>query len=169
MEDYTYHLRNGSQVLGAHMLEVCPSISDAKPSVEIHPLSIGGKSDPVRLVFTAASGRAVNASLVDMGNRFRLIVNCVNVVSPERDLPKLPVARALWVPEPDLKIAATAWILAGGSHHTSLSYAVTTAHLRDFAEMAGLECVQIDNDTKVPEFVKELKWNDVYYHLARGL
>jgi L-arabinose isomerase len=169
MEDYTYHLRNGSQVLGAHMLEVCPSISDAKPSVEIHPLSIGGKSDPVRLVFTAASGRAVNASLVDMGNRFRLIVNCVNVVSPERDLPKLPVARALWVPEPDLKIAATAWILAGGSHHTSMSYAVTTAHLRDFAEMAGLECVQIDNDTKVPEFVKELKWNDVYYHLARGL
>jgi L-arabinose isomerase len=169
MEDYTYHLRNGSQVLGAHMLEVCPSISDAKPSVEIHPLSIGGKSDPVRLVFTAASGRAVNASLVDMGNRFRLIVNCVNVVSPERDLPKLPVARALWVPEPDLKIAATAWILAGGSHHTSLSYAVTTAHLRDFAEMAGLECVEIDNNTKVPEFVKELKWNDVYYHLARGL
>src|SRR5580698_3002571 len=115
MEDYTYHLRGGSQVLGAHMLEVCPSISDAKPSVEVHPLSIGGKGDPVRLVFTASSGSAMNASLVAMGNRFRLIVNPVNVVSPEHQLPKLPVARALWTPEPDLKIAATAWILAGGS------------------------------------------------------
>jgi len=169
MEDYTYHLRNGSQVLGAHMLEVCPSISDAKPSVEIHPLSIGGKSDPVRLVFTASSGLAVNASLVDMGNRFRLIVNRVSVVRPEHQLPKLPVARALWAPEPDLKIAATAWILAGGSHHTSLSYAVTTEHLQDFADIAGMECLQIDNKTTLPSLVKELKWNDMYDHLARGI
>ncbi|HEY2819885.1 MAG TPA: L-arabinose isomerase [Candidatus Acidoferrum sp.] len=169
MEDYTYHLRDGSQVLGAHMLEVCPSISAAKPSVEIHPLSIGGKADPVRLVFTATSGRAVNASLVDMGSRFRLIVNRVNVVSPEHQLPKLPVARALWTPEPDLKIAATAWILAGGSHHTSMSYAVTTEHLQDFADIAGIECLQIDNSTTLPSFTKELKWNDTYYHLARGI
>jgi L-arabinose isomerase len=169
MEDYTYHLRDGSQVLGAHMLEVCPSISDAKPSVEIHPLSIGGKSDPVRLVFTASSGHAVNASLVDMGNRFRLIVNAINVVSPEHQLPKLPVARALWTPKPDLKIAATAWIHAGGSHHTSLSYAVTAEHLQDFADIAEMECLQIDSKTTLQGFVKELKWNDMYYHLARGI
>jgi L-arabinose isomerase len=169
MEDYTYHLRSGSHVLGAHMLEVCPSISDAKPSVEVHPLSIGGKGDPVRLVFTASSGSAVNASLVDMGNRFRLIVNPVNVVSPEHQLPKLPVARALWTPEPDLKIAATAWILAGGSHHTSLSYAVTAEHLQDFADIAGMECLQVNKKTNLPSFVNELKWNDMYYHLAQGI
>jgi L-arabinose isomerase len=169
MEDYTYHLKDGGQVLGAHMLEVCPSIADDKPSAEIHPLSIGGKGDPVRLVFTASSGRAVNASIVGMGNRFRLIVNQVNVMRPEQPLPKLPVARAIWTPEPNLKVAATAWIFAGGSHHTALSHALTSEHLQDFADMAGLECLLIDRNTNVANFVKELRWNDVYYHLANGI
>jgi len=169
MEDYTYHLKNGGQVLGAHMLEVCPSITDEKPSAEIHPLSIGGKEDPVRLVFTAATGRAVNASVVDMGNRFRLIVNQVNLISPKHPLPKLPVARAVWIPEPNLKIAATAWMLAGGAHHTALSSSLTSEHLENFAEMAGMECLVIDRDTKASDFLKELRWNDAYYQLANGL
>lgn len=169
MEDYTYHLKNGSQVLGAHMLEVCPSITDEKPSAEIHPLTIGGKADPVRLVFTAAPGKAVNASVVDMGNRFRLIVNQVNVVQPQHPLPKLPVARALWTPEPNLRVAATAWIHAGGAHHTALSRALTSEHLENFAAMAGMECLLIDTKTEVSNFVKELRWNDMYYHLADGL
>ncbi len=169
MEDYTYHLKNGGHVLGAHMLEICPSITSDKPSAEIHPLSIGGKRDPVRLVFTASPGRAVNASVIDMGNRFRLVVNQVNVVPPEEPLPKLPVARAIWIPEPNLKIAATAWILAGASHHTGLSQTLTIEHLRNFAEISGMECLVIDRDTKIAEFTNELKWNDVYYHLARGL
>jgi L-arabinose isomerase len=169
MEDYTYHLSNGGQILGAHMLEVCPSIAEGKPSVEVHPLSIGGKEDPVRLVFTAAAGKAVNASIVDMGNRFRLIVNQVDIVRPEHALPKLPVARALWIPEPDLKTSATTWILAGGAHHTALSRALTVEHLEDFAEMAGIEFLLIDANTKVADFKKELRWNDVYYHRAQRL
>lgn len=169
MEDYTYHLTNGGQVLGAHMLEVCPSIAESTPSAEIHPLSIGGKEDPVRLVFTAAPGNAVNASVVDMGNRFRLIVNQVNLLRPEHPLPKLPVARAVWVPEPNLKVSATTWILAGGAHHTALSRALTPEHLENFAEMAGMEFLLIDRDTKVRDFAKELRWNDMYYHLAHGL
>src|SRR5438128_756401 len=169
MEDYTYHLKDGGRVLGAHMLEVCPSITERKPSVEIHPLSIGGKADPVRLVFTAAAGRAVNASIIDLGNRFRLVVNQVNAITPEEPLPKLPVARAVWVPEPDLKNAATAWILAGGSHHTALSYALTAGHLQDFTNMAGFECLVIDRNTTLTAFMKELKWNDMYYHLAKGI
>jgi L-arabinose isomerase len=171
MEDYTYHLPNGGQILGAHMLEVCPSIADTKdkPSVEVHPLGIGGKEDPVRLVFTAAPGNAVNASLVDMGNRFRLIVNEVNIVRPEHSLPKLPVARALWIPEPNLKVSATTWILAGGAHHTALSRALTAEHLEDFAEMAGMEFLLIGRDTTIREFKKEARWNDLYYHLAQGL
>ena len=168
MEDYTYHLRNGGQVLGAHMLEVCPSIAADRPSAEIHPLSIGGKADPVRLVFTASSGRAVNASVVDMGNRFRMIVNEVKLIDPEHPLPKLPVARAVWVPEPNLKVAATAWISAGGAHHTALSRALTSEHLENFCEMSGMECLRIDRDTKVSDFMKELRWNDMYYHLANG-
>jgi L-arabinose isomerase len=168
MEDYTYHLRNGGQVLGAHMLEVCPSIASGTPSAEIHSLSIGGKEDPVRLVFTASTGRAVNASVIDMGNRFRLIVNQVNLVEPEHPLPKLPVARAVWVPEPNLKVAATAWIYSGGAHHTALSRALTSEHLEHFAEMTGMESLQIDRDTKISEFVKELRWNDMYYHWANG-
>ena len=169
MEDYTYHLKGGAQVLGAHMLEVCPSITDEKPSAEIHPLSIGGKADPVRLVFTAASGRAVNASVVDMGNRFRLIVNEVNLIRPAHPLPKLPVARGVWIPEPNLKVAATAWITAGGAHHTALTRALTPEHLGDFADMAGMECLVIDGKTSASDFTRELRWNDMYYHLANGL
>ncbi|MFZ0733366.1 MAG: L-arabinose isomerase [Candidatus Sulfotelmatobacter sp.] len=169
MEDYTYHLKDGAQVLGAHMLEVCPSITNEKPSAEIHPLSIGGKADPVRLVFTASPGKAVNASVIDMGDRFRLILNQVNVVQPPRPLPKLPVARALWMPEPNLKVAATAWIRAGGAHHTALSYALTPEHLENFAQMASMECLLIDTQTTITGFVKELRWNDMYYHLSNGL
>jgi len=165
MEDYTYHLKNGGQVLGAHMLEVCPTISEEKPSVEIHPLSIGGKEDPVRLVFTAAPGNAVNASIVDMGDRFRLIVNEVNVIPSEQPLPKLPVARALWTPEPNLRTAATSWIASGGAHHTALSRAITSEHLQNFADMAGIECLRIDKRTEVDSFLKELRWNDLYYQL----
>jgi len=120
-------------------------------------------------VFTAAAGRAVNASIIDLGNRFRLVVNQVNAITPEEPLPKLPVARAVWVPEPDLKNAATEWILAGGSHHTALSYALTAEHLQDFTNMAGLECLVIDRNTTLTAFMKELKWNDVYYHLAKGI
>src|SRR6185437_11398822 len=168
MEDYTYHLPDGGEVLGAHMLEVCPSIAKDKPSAEIHPLSIGGKADPVRLVFTASAGPAVNASLVDVGSRFRLIVNQVKVIKPEHPLPKLPVARALWEPQPNLKIAATAWITAGGSHHTAFSSALTSEHFENFAEMAGMEYLVIDQNTKLAEFAKELRWNDLYYHLRNG-
>ena len=168
MEDYTYHLKDGGQVLGAHMLEVCPSITDEKPYAEIQPLSIGGKAEPVRLVFTAATGRAVNASLVDMGSRFRLIVNEVNVIEPQHPLPKLPVARAVWIPEPDLKVAATAWIHAGGAHHTALTRALTSTHLQTFAEMAGMECLMIDGGTKISAFLNELRWNDMYYHWSNG-
>lgn len=169
MEDYTYHLPNGGQILGAHMLEVCPSIAEGKPSAEVHPLRIGGKEDPVRLVFTAAPGDAVNASIVDLGNRFRLIVNEVKIVHPEHSLPKLPVARAVWIPEPNLKVSATTWILAGGAHHTAFSRAVTAEHLADFAEMAGIEFLLIGPDTTIGNFKKESRWNDLYYHLAQGL
>jgi L-arabinose isomerase len=163
MEDYTYHLRDGGLVLGAHMLEVCPSIAEGTPTVEIHPLSIGGKADPVRLVFTASSGNGVNASVVDLGNRFRLIANQVKVVQPDHPLPKLPVARAIWVPEPDLKIAATAWILAGGAHHTALSLSLSPQHIEDFAEMADVEYLMIDRNTSIQNFKKELNWNRMCY------
>lgn len=170
MEDYTYHLEpNNMKVLGAHMLEVCATIADGTPSLEIHPLSIGGKADPARLVFNVPSGPAVNASIIDLGNRFRMIVNEVDVVPPDAPLPRLPVARAVWVPKPDLRTAAAAWILAGGAHHTGFSQAVTAAHLEDFADMAGPEFLLIDQDTRLAAFKKELRWNEVYYHLARGL
>jgi L-arabinose isomerase len=168
MEDYTYHLRNGGQVLGAHMLEVCPSLANAKPTLEIHPLAIGGKADPVRLVFTAQSGPAVNVSLIDLGNRFRLLVNTLEVVRPEKPLPRLPVGRAVWRPKPNLKVAATAWITAGGAHHTCLSLALTPEHLENYAQIAGIECLLIDEETKLLAFQKELRWNDLYYGLARG-
>ncbi|AHG92652.1 L-arabinose isomerase (plasmid) [Gemmatirosa kalamazoonensis] len=168
MEDYTYHLHpDGQKVLGAHMLEICPSIATSKPSLEVHPLSIGGKADPVRLVFDAKTGPAVNASVVEMGDRYRMIVNVVDVVPTDEPLPKLPVARALWRPRPDLATSAAAWIYAGGAHHTGLSLDLTTEHLADFAEMAGMELLVIDEDTTVREFKKELRWNDVYYRLAR--
>jgi L-arabinose isomerase len=170
MEDYTYHLEAGNmKVLGAHMLEICESIAAGKPSCEIHPLGIGGKADPVRLVFNVPSGPAINASVIDLGNRFRLIVNAVEVVQPDYPLPKLPVARAVWIPKPDLKTAAATWILAGGAHHTGFSQALTSMHLSDFADMAGMEFLLVDDDTKVSEFKKELKWNEVYYHFMRGV
>jgi L-arabinose isomerase len=170
MEDYTYHFgRSGDKVLGAHMLEVCPSIASGKPRLEIQQLSIGGKADPARLLFDTMTGPAVNASIMDMGNRFRMVVNEVEVVPTDAPLPKLPVARALWIPQPSLKIAAAAWILAGGAHHTGFSQAVTAAHLQDFADMADLECLLINKHTDLAEFKKEIRWNDVYYLVAKGL
>lgn len=170
MEDYTYHFHaSGDKVLGAHMLEVCESIAATKPRLEILPLSIGGKADPVRLIFDANLGTAVGASMMDMGERFRLVANVVDVVPTDEPLPNLPVARALWLPRPSLKTAAAAWIYAGGAHHTSFSYAVTPEHLRDFASMAGIEFLLIDENTRVEEFKEKLRWNDLYYHLAKGL
>jgi L-arabinose isomerase len=170
MEDYTYHFSpRGDRVLGAHMLEVCSSIAAQRPRLEIHQLSIGGKADPARLVFDTKTGPAINASIMDMGNRFRMLVNVVEVVPTEEDLPKLPVARALWNPKPNLKIAAAAWILAGGAHHTGFSQALTSAHLQDFAEIANLEFLLIDDQTDLTAFKKEIRWNDMYYLLARGL
>jgi L-arabinose isomerase len=170
MEDYTYHLAPGRElVLGAHMLEICPSIAAGKPTLEIHPLGIGGKEDPVRLVFGAPPGPALNASLIDLGNRFRLIVNEVDVVAPPRPLPRLPVARAVWKCRPDFKTACGAWIRAGGAHHTGFSYAVTAEHLKDFAELAGIEFALIGRGTQLANFENELRWNEAYYHLASGL
>jgi L-arabinose isomerase len=170
MEDYTYHLRrDGMKVLGAHMLEVCESIAAGKPSLEIHPLSIGGKADPARLVFDARTGPALNASIMDMGNRFRLVVNTVEVVPSGEPLPMLPVARAVWIPKPDLKTAAAAWIHAGGAHHTGFSQAITVEHLEDYAEMAGMEFLLIDEETRLSQFKKEIRWNDLYYAFERGL
>jgi L-arabinose isomerase len=170
MEDYTYHFSaSGDKVLGAHMLEICESIAARKPRVEILPLSIGGKSDPVRLIFDANTGPAIGASMMDMGQRFRMVANVVDVVPTDQPLPKLPVARALWLPRPNLKTAAEAWIHAGGAHHTSFSYAVTAEHLQDFAEMAGIEFLLIDENTRIAEFKDTLRWNDLYYTLARGL
>ena len=163
MEDYTYDFSGSPKVLGSHMLEICPSIAADKPSLEVHPLGIGGKADPVRLVFTAPSGPAVVASLVDMGNRFRLIVNEVDVIQPEQPLPKLPVARAVWLPKPSLKVAAAAWIYAGGAHHTGFSQALQLEHLADFAEIAGVELIVIDGDTKLREFRQQLRWEEQAY------
>jgi L-arabinose isomerase len=168
MEDYTYHLATDGKVLGAHMLEICPSIAAGKPTAEIHPLSIGGKADPVRLVFTAPDGPAINASIIDMGNRFRLIVNEVEVVQPEQPMPKLPVARAVWRPKPDLPVATSAWIYAGGAHHTGFSQSLTAEHLQDFAEMAGVEFLLINDETRLNDFRNQLRWNDTYYLLRRS-
>ena len=164
MEDYTYHFDPANpMVLGSHMLEICESIADGKPKCEIHPLGIGGKADPVRLVFNVAGGPALNASVVDMGNRFRLLVNEVEAVAPKHDLPKLPVARVLWNPYPDMKTGCAAWILAGGAHHTCYSQNLTSEHLTDFAEIAGIECVLIGKETNLPQLKNELRWNEVYY------
>lgn len=168
MEDYTYHFNPGNpQVLGAHMLEICESIAADKPSCEIHPLGIGGKSDPVRLVFNSAPCAAINVSVIDMGNRFRIIVNEVAAVAPEHALPKLPVARVLWKPLPDMKTACAAWILAGGAHHTCYSQNLTADHIQDFAEMANVEFVLIGKDTKLYQFKNELRWNEIYFHSFR--
>ncbi|RYZ34806.1 MAG: L-arabinose isomerase, partial [Sphingobacteriales bacterium] len=152
-------------VLGAHMLEICESIASGKPTCEIHPLGIGGKADPVRLVFNVGAGPAINASIIDMGNRFRLLVNAVEAVTPTESLPKLPVARVLWKPLPDMKTGCTAWIYAGGAHHTCYSQNLTSTHMRDFADMAGIECVVIDKDTELNAFRNELRWNEVYYKI----
>ncbi len=170
MEDYTYDFDHSTaKVLGAHMLEVCASLAGKKPALEIHPLSIGGKDDPARLVFNVHNGPAVNATLLDLGDRFRMLVNEVDVVQPEKPLAKLPVASAVWIPRPNLKVSAAAWILAGGAHHTCFSQAITTEHLEDFADMAGLEFLVINKETNLSEFKKELRWNDLYYHLSKGL
>ena len=167
MEDYTYHFHpDNMAVLGAHMLEVCPSIAVGQPSLEVHPLGIGGKADPARLVFNTPAGAALNASLVDMGDRFRMIVNTVDVIEPEAPLPKLPVARALWRPQPNLQVGAAAWIYAGGAHHTVFSQALNAEHIYDFSEMAGVEYVQIDESTELRQFKNELRWNDVAYKLS---
>ncbi len=170
MEDYTYDFApEGSAVLGAHMLEVCPSIAEARPSCEIHPLSIGGKADPVRLVFTAAPGPAVLVGLLDLGERFRLVLSEVELVQPPEDLPRLPVARALWRPKPDFATAVEAWLRAGGPHHTVLCRAIGTEVFVDLAEMAGVELVVIDERTRIRDIANELRWNQAYYRLAGGL
>ena len=161
MEDYTYHLNPaGKKVLGAHMLEVCPSIAADKPRLEVHPLGIGGKDDPPRLVFNVKTGPALNVSLIDLGSRFRLLVNEVDVVPPDADLPRLPVARATWKPRPDFETAATAWILGGGAHHTVFTQALTSEHILEFAELANIECVLIDGLTSITALKKELRWNE---------
>ncbi len=164
MEDYTYHFHpDNRMVLGAHMLEICESIADAKPNCEIHPLGIGGKADPVRLVFNSGPGPALNASIVDMGNRFRLLVNEVMAVTPFNQLPNLPVARVLWKPYPNMHTGCAAWILAGGAHHTCYSQNLSSEHLEDFAEMAGIEYLLIGKETQLYQFKNELRWNEAFY------
>jgi L-arabinose isomerase len=170
MEDYTYHLHpRGYKALGSHMLEVCPSIADGKAKIEVHPLGIGGKDDPARLVFNTMIGAATCTSIVDMGNRFRMIVHDVECVKPDAKLVKLPVANALWIPQPDLKTGAAAWILAGGAHHNAFSQAVTAEYIEDFCDMAGIELVAINKNTSISNLKNELKWNEMYYMLAKGL
>jgi len=169
MEDYTYHLDPaGKCVLGAHMLEVCPSIAAGKPRLEVHPLGIGGKKDPARLVFNTPAGPGLNASLLDLGNRFRLLVNEVEVVPPVAPMPKLPVAQAVWKPKPSLEVSCACWIYAGGAHHTAFTQAATGEMLEDFADIAGIEFLLIDAGTSVPAFRKELRYNEVYYALNHG-
>ena len=169
MEDYTYDLVPGDEkILGAHMLEVAPTLSSQKASLEIHPLGIGGKDDPVRLVFTADPGPAVVVAMSDMRDRFRLVANVVqNVAAP--DLPKLPVGRAIWKPAPDFATSAACWLTAGAAHHTVMSTAVGIEVFRDFAELAETELLVIDEDTTVRGFQKEVRWNQAYYRLAQGL
>ncbi len=170
MEDYVYHLGPGpAKVLGAHMLEVCPSIAAERPSCEIHPLSIGGREDPVRLVFTAPPGPAIMVCLIDVGGRLRMVANEVDVVLPDEEVAHLPVARAVWEPRPDLSTAAEAWLMAGGSHHSVFTTALRLEALRDLAAIAEVELVVINEDTTIPRFADELRWNRVFYHLARGL
>ena len=169
LEDYTLNFDGEkSAILQAHMLEVCPLIAEHKPKLEVHPLGIGGKNDPARLVFTSKQGAGVAATIVDMGNRFRLIVNEVDCIK-SKELPKLPVASALWIPRPSFEVGAAAWILAGGTHHTSFSYDLTTEYLEDYADMAGIEMVVIDANTTIPQFKKELRLNEIYYLLNKAL
>jgi L-arabinose isomerase len=169
MEDYTYHFDpNNPMVLGSHMLEVDESLAEGPISIEAHPLGIGGKADPVRMVFNSGAGAALNASIVDMGNRFRLIVNEVEAVKAEHDLPKLPVARVLWKPLPDMKAGCAAWIYAGGAHHTSYSQNLTAEHMEDFASFAGIEYVLIGKNTNLYQLKNELRWSEVYYQLNKS-
>ncbi|MEV3979228.1 L-arabinose isomerase [Nonomuraea sp. NPDC049758] len=169
MEDYTYDLTPGNElILGAHMLEVCPSIAAGTPSCEIHPLSIGGREDPVRLVFDAAPGPGIVVGLADMGDRFRLVANEIDLVAPPQPLPKLPVARAVWSPRPNLRTSTESWLTAGAPHHTVLSTAVGREELTDLADMLGVELLVIDKDTTTAQFTKELRWNQAYYRLAQG-
>ncbi len=166
MEDYTYHLEPGNEmILGAHMLEVCPTLAAGKPRIEVHPLGIGGKADPARIVFNGGKGAAICASVIDMGERFRLLVNDVDTVEVEKEMPKLPVARLLWKPQPSLKVSAEAWILAGGAHHTSFSYKLTSEHMTDWAEMVGIECLLINKDMNLHAFRNEIRWNDLVWKL----
>ncbi|MFA7636964.1 MAG: L-arabinose isomerase [Monoglobales bacterium] len=166
MEDYTYHLPKGNEmILGAHMLEVCPSIAKGKPNIEVHPLGIGGKEDPARLTFDGTEGDAICVSLIDMGGRMRLIVNDVKAVAPLKAMPKLPVAGVMWKPLPNLQTSAEGWILAGGAHHTVMSYALSAENMRDFAEMTDIEFVHIGEKTDITELKKELLWNDIAYKL----
>ena len=168
MEDYTYHLGDPvPEVLGAHMLEVCPSLTGERPSCEIHPLSIGGRSDPVRLVFDAATGPAVVVGIADLGDRFRMIASEIDIVEPEAPLPKLPVARAVWRPRPDLATAAESWLMAGGPHHTALTTSLGVDALADFADIADVELVTIDATTQATDFKRELRWNQAFYYLER--
>src|SRR5579872_4453845 len=168
MEDYTYHFEPGNNlVLGAHMLEICSSIADGKPSCEIHPLGIGGKADPVRLVFNSAAGPAINASIIDMGNRFRLIVNEVEAIASAHSLPNLPVARVLWRPYPDMATGCSAWIMAGGAHHTGYSQNLTAEHMRDFADIIGIELALIGKNTDIYQFRNELRWNEAWFGIKR--
>jgi L-arabinose isomerase len=170
MEDYTYHYGPGEpRILGAHMLEVCPSIAADQPSCEIHPLSIGNREDPVRLVFSAEPGPAVVIGMADVGDRFRLVANEIDVVPPDEPLPRLPVAHAVWSPRPSLRVSAQCWLTAGGPHHTVLTQALDAETLRDFAAMAGTELVLIDADTTPHGFADQLRWNQAYYRLAAGL
>ncbi|MDQ0859059.1 L-arabinose isomerase [Bacillus sp. V2I10] len=164
MEDYTYHFEPGNElVLGSHMLEICPTISATKPKVAVYSLGIGGKEDPARLIFDGKSGAAINASIIDLGQRFRLVVNEVDAKQPEINLPNLPVARVLWTPQPSLSEGAENWIIAGGAHHTVFSYKVTAEQLRDWSELVGIECTLINNDTNKHAFKNELRWNDVVF------
>ena len=166
MEDYTYHWEPGNEmILGSHMLEVCPTIAGDKPKIEVHPLSIGGKADPARLTFNGHAGKAVCATIVDLGTRFRMIVSEVEAVEPTHAMPKLPVARVLWKPQPSMREATEGWIYAGGAHHTVFSYRVTSEQLIDFAEMAGIECVVIGEGTTLQGLKNELRWNDLAYRL----
>jgi L-arabinose isomerase len=165
MEDYTYDLTPGNErVLGSHMLEVCPTIAGDRPTCEIHPLSIGGRSDPVRLVFNAAPGPAVLVAMLDLGDRFRLVANAIDLLPIDHELPKLPVARAVWSPRPDFQTATEAWLTAGGPHHSVLTTAIGLDAINDLAEIAGIELATIETSTQLPQFTNQLRWNDDHYH-----
>jgi L-arabinose isomerase len=170
MEDYTYHLEPGHElILGAHMLEVSPTLTSSRPSLEVHPLGIGGKADPVRLVFTADPGPAVVVSLSDMRDRFRLVANVVENVAQPSAMPRLPVGRAVWKPAPEFRTSATSWLMAGAAHHTVMSTQLGMDILRDFARMSRIELLVIDTSTTVESFERELRWNAAYYRLAQAI